>query len=217
MTLAVGEWPANNATLRPASQRAAGDFYYSIVMEWGGQVIEPSWLGTGKPHRVQCQAGHDCKPRPGSIQQGRGVCRTCAGQDPIQAEKECRATLIAAGHTPMWTAWLGTDRPHQVRCVNGHDCKPRPSSIQQGRGPCPICACQLANVFYVVESPLCGDIKFGHTSNDPRPRLAVHRSEVYASTILYLATELPIGRGRVVESIVLAELGAAGFSPWRGR
>lgn len=38
------------------------------------------WLGALLPHHVRCGAGHDCYPRPASISQGMGPCRTCKSQ-----------------------------------------------------------------------------------------------------------------------------------------
>ena len=48
------------------------------VVELGGQVLEPEWLGAIRPHHVQCGKGHDCYPAPASIQQGHGICRQCS-------------------------------------------------------------------------------------------------------------------------------------------
>ncbi|MEU3860398.1 hypothetical protein AB0F03_24010 [Streptomyces sp. NPDC028722] len=49
------------------------------VAELGGIVLEPKWLGSGVPHRVQCTSGHNCDPLPGNIKFGTGLCRKCAG------------------------------------------------------------------------------------------------------------------------------------------
>jgi hypothetical protein len=48
--------------------------------ELGATLLEPVWLGTNEPHRVRCAAGHECAPHPNSVQQGQGICRTCAGR-----------------------------------------------------------------------------------------------------------------------------------------
>lgn len=50
------------------------------VAELGGEVLEPTWLGNGTPHRIRCARGHECTPSPSSVQQGNGICRMCAGK-----------------------------------------------------------------------------------------------------------------------------------------
>jgi hypothetical protein len=50
------------------------------VAELGGTVVEPTWLGNHRPHKVVCAAGHECAPRPHSVRQGQGLCHVCAGQ-----------------------------------------------------------------------------------------------------------------------------------------
>jgi hypothetical protein len=48
------------------------------IFELGGHIVESTWLGNDIPHRCICPNGHECAPRPGDIQQGQGMCRTCA-------------------------------------------------------------------------------------------------------------------------------------------
>ncbi len=60
----------------PATAEAA---FRARVAELGGVVLEPSWLGANRPHRVRCAAGHECSPCPASVRSGHGLCRVCAG------------------------------------------------------------------------------------------------------------------------------------------
>lgn len=110
------------------------------LSELGATLLEPTWLGTNAPHRVRCTAGHSCSPRPGHVQQGRGICRTCAGKDPQRAEAEFRARLAELGATLLEPVWLGSVTPHRVRCAAGHDCAPRPGNVRRGEGVCRTCA-----------------------------------------------------------------------------
>ncbi|MGW2936070.1 hypothetical protein ACWDA7_30430 [Streptomyces sp. NPDC001156] len=48
------------------------------VTELGGTVAEPKWLGNKVPHNVVCAKGHLSLIRPNNVQQGGGICRTCA-------------------------------------------------------------------------------------------------------------------------------------------
>ncbi|MFP3986914.1 hypothetical protein U9R90_05305 [Streptomyces sp. E11-3] len=50
------------------------------VKELGGKVLEPVWLGANSPHRIRCAEGHEGAPTPSRVQQGAGMCRTCAGK-----------------------------------------------------------------------------------------------------------------------------------------
>jgi hypothetical protein len=63
-----------------ADPRVAEAEFRARVAELGGEVVEPTWLGSITPHRVRCSAGHACSPTPNNVQQGGGICRECAGK-----------------------------------------------------------------------------------------------------------------------------------------
>src|ERR1039457_3909783 len=113
-----------------------------LLIEAGHTPAWTEWLGTMKPHKVICKESHECWPTPGNIQAGHSPCKICAGIDPATAEANVKRLLIEAGHTPAWTKWLGNNTPSKVICKEGHECWPRPGHIQQGDGPCIICAGQ---------------------------------------------------------------------------
>lgn len=50
------------------------------VSELGGEVLEPTWLGSNAPHRVRCRVGHVVTPRPDHVLGGSGMCHICAGR-----------------------------------------------------------------------------------------------------------------------------------------
>lgn len=112
------------------------------VAELGGEVLEPEWLGGNKPHRCRCASGHECAPRPGSVQQGRGLCRVCAGRDSVTAWFNFRQRVAELGGEVIEPEWLGKDTSHRCRCASGHECTPRPGDVQHGEGLCRICAGQ---------------------------------------------------------------------------
>lgn len=60
--------------------RAAESAFRARVAELGGEVLEPTWLGSREPHRVRCSAGHASSPTPNRVQGGDGICRMCAGK-----------------------------------------------------------------------------------------------------------------------------------------
>lgn len=116
------------------------------LAELGAELIEPRWLGAQKKHHVRCSEGHDCYPRPASIQQGNGPCWECSGRHTGVAEAEFRKRLATIGAVPLYSEWRGTSSPHAVRCASGHECTPVPSRLQQGQGICSVCAQRDTNV-----------------------------------------------------------------------
>ena len=118
---------------------AAWSNFRQLVTELGGEVLEPEYLGAIKPHRCRCASGHECSPRPNSVQQGGGLCRTCAGQDPAAAWSNFRQQVTELGGEVLEPEWLGSGTPHRCRCASGHECSPRPAGVQQGRGMCLTC------------------------------------------------------------------------------
>ncbi|HTQ88677.1 MAG TPA: hypothetical protein VMK84_04210 [Streptosporangiaceae bacterium] len=131
----------------------------------------------------------------------------------MAAEANFRRLLAELGATPDWTTWLGAREPHQVICKNGHKCSPAPTSVQQGKGACHICAGKEWDVFYIVTSRSLGQVKFGITSGDPRSRLADHRRAGYRQTA-FVATGIDAKR---IEDEVQAALAKHGHLPIHGR
>jgi len=64
----------------PVSAARSEREFRRLVGEAGGRIIEPSWLGALKPHRVVCRYGHESTPRPNDVLQGHGICRKCANK-----------------------------------------------------------------------------------------------------------------------------------------
>ncbi|MFB7574685.1 GIY-YIG nuclease family protein [Streptomyces sp. NPDC056165] len=110
------------------------------VEELGGTVLGPEWLGSNKPHRVECAKGHACSPRPKGLREGKGLCRTCAGKDPLVAEAAFRARLAEVGATLLEPKYLGRGKPHRVMCAKGHICAPRPQNASRVKEICRVCA-----------------------------------------------------------------------------
>lgn len=117
----------------------AWDEFRARVAEMGGTVLEPEWLGSVKPHRVRCRNGHIAMPMPHSVARGSGICRTCVGLDPKVAEAAFRSRVAELGGTVLEPEWQGVNRPHRVRCANGHVCLPQPNNVRSGQGICRTC------------------------------------------------------------------------------
>jgi len=112
--------------------------FLARLAELGATPLEP-YQGGHIPVRVRCAAGHECGPHPSSVMAGRGICRTCAGQDPAVAKAAFLARLAELGATPL-EPYQGRHVPVRVRCAAGHECGPHPSSVAAGRGICRTCA-----------------------------------------------------------------------------
>lgn len=123
-----------------ARKKAAGrERFYRRVAELGGTVLEPRWLGSGKPHRCLCARGHECSPTPSNTV-NHGICQTCAGNDPAVAWENFRQCVAELGGEVLEPKSIGKDKPHRCLCAEGHECSPSPSSIQRGQGMCLTCA-----------------------------------------------------------------------------
>lgn len=221
----------HETTPKPANVRVRGRFcrtcarrdprlaeteFRASIATLGGELLEPEWRGANEPHRARCAAGHMCFPRPGHLRAGRGMCRTCARKDPVQAEREFHVALRRFGATLLEERWLGSNVPHQIRCAVGHNCKPRPSAVQQGQGVCRSCAGRKWDVFYVVQHDGLGLLKFGITSGNPRPRLKQHARAGYRR-VIRVFTNLPHGFARRLEMAVIVALRRAEIAPASGR
>ena len=186
------------------------------VTALGGQVLEPTWKGARSPHHVRCVNGHDCYPHPDDIQRGSGLCNICTGHDTDQARRAFYQTIQVIGGQVLEPTWKGARSPHHVRCVNGHDCYPRPDHTQEGIGICTTCAGRMHDVFYIVSDNL-GNIKLGITSGDPRGRLRDHSYWGYR-TILFTRSQLPEYMARATEIRILQDLWFEyGFRPIKGK
>lgn len=56
-----------------------------------------------------------------------------------RADQRFREALAELGATPMYDEWTGSQRPHAVRCVNGHLAQPWPAAVFRGQGICREC------------------------------------------------------------------------------
>ena len=116
-----------------------GAKFREIVEAKGGTVLESEWKGSSARHLVRCAVGHENMILPNTVQQGGGICKTCAGCDTRAAEVAFRARLEELGATLLESRWLGANQPHMIRCAAGHETAQMPPNVRKGRG-CHICA-----------------------------------------------------------------------------
>jgi hypothetical protein len=194
----------------PATAQSA---FRARVGELGGTVLEATWLGKDVPRLVCCAAGHECRPRPGNVIRGQGICRICADAESSAVWAAFRSRVAELGGTVLESKWLGNNTPHRVRCGEGHVCKKRPLNIQSGQGICRHCAGKVWDVVYVVADTDADRGKFGITSGDPRVRLGEHRRYGYTEVVRIVKIE----SAQDAERAILAALAAASHRPVRGR
>ncbi|MFH8575417.1 hypothetical protein [Streptomyces zaomyceticus] len=141
---------------KPTAEQAWLDFQ-NIVHQAGGVVLEVNWLGSQKPHLIVCRKGHEVLVRPAHVAYGtkrrkRGICVTCAGRDPKAAEAHFDRALADRGAKRIEPEWLGSQTPHRVICVKGHDCMVWPAVLRSGQNICMKCSGRdpevLADTFF---------------------------------------------------------------------
>ncbi len=122
------------------NSEAAWEQFQALVATKGG-VILGSWLRSNARVLVRCAEGHENMVMPATVQQGGGICKTCAGLNPAVAEARFRRRLKERGMTLLEPAWLGVNTPHRVRCSTGHLFAPTPGNLRRrDSGGCPFCA-----------------------------------------------------------------------------
>ena len=120
-----------------ASLKAEAEFRERIAALGG--VVTGDYVNNKTPVECICPAGHACHAKPNPVQQGQGMCKTCAGSDPLQAELNFRARVAELGGTVIGV-YESSSTPVDYICRAGHACRSRPNNIQQGVGICGQCA-----------------------------------------------------------------------------
>jgi hypothetical protein len=120
----------------PAYAEAA---FRARVAELGGVVVG-RYAGKDVPVACVCKSGHECKPVPGGVRDGGGICRRCAGLDPRDAENRFRARVTEMGGV-VAGEYVNSHTPVLCICSSGHRCTPRPNNLHR-RGFCRTCAGQ---------------------------------------------------------------------------
>lgn len=187
--------------------------FFNILDYHGAICLSPNWMGDDIPHHVKCANGHLCYVIPRKIRNYRLFCPYCARNNTELAEQNFRNRISELGGTCLFEQWRGVNKPHHVKCVNGHDCYPRPNHTLEGIGICKSCAWDSQDHFYLVYNPHTDIYKFGITSNDPIPRLDIHRRNNFTEVVkLYHITS-----AIELEQYVLTEFAKQGYKPVYGK
>lgn len=141
--------------------------------ELGAVPLFEKWLGSEVPHPVRCAAGHDWNAWPARLRQG-SACGSCAGNDTAAAEAKFRALLDELGATLLEPEWLGSHKPHRVRCAQGHDCRATPHGAVRRGSFCKTCAGldpAIAEAKFRARLGECGATLLEPYVNSDRPHL----------------------------------------------
>jgi hypothetical protein len=180
----------------------------------GGLVLDIVWLGSSTPHRVLCDVGHESTVYPYDLASRPNLCSVCIGHSTPGAEKKFRDRVAELGGRVIEPLWLGSAIRHRVICPRGHGASVLPNSVQQGRGICRKCTGYVWDTFYVVVDGTNHRVKFGITTDDPRPRLATHRRAGYSTNVCVMRD---LDRADLLEAHVLRTLEDARVIPVQGR
>jgi hypothetical protein len=194
----------------PAASKAA---WLASLNELGAKDGDEPWAGVMAPRLCWCPLGHECHPRPNCVQQGGGICRVCAGNDPATAKAAWLDRLAEFGAMDGDEPWAGVHAPRLCWCAEGHECRPWPNSVRDGQGICATCAGRTSDVIYIVVDEDAARCKIGISSGDARPRLGDHRADGYDTVVRCD----PLRGARIAEAAVLAALALTFHTPIRGR
>ena len=117
--------------------KTAEQNFHDNIKRLGGKVIG-KYIKSGIGVDCICSKNHCCTPTPNWIQQGGGMCRICAGQDPETAEQNFHDNIKKLGGTVIGK-YTYSDIGVDCICSKNHCCTPIPNWIQHGGGMCRIC------------------------------------------------------------------------------
>jgi len=154
-----------------------------------------------------CVAGHACAPTPDNLKQGRGPCLTCTSQDPVVAEATFWSRVAArGGRRAPGAVYVNSSTKVPLICAAGHDCAPRPDSVNHGQGICDECAATFGRVYLLLHSA-AGVLKVGVASGPVRVRRHVARGY----RLIAQWTGVEHDAARAAERSVLTRWRAAGI------
>ena len=101
-----------------------GEYKGNIIpVKLRGKVVG-EYKGNYTPVDCICQEGHKCNPRPSDIQQDKGMCRICAGNDPETSKNNFINTIEEKFKGKVVGEYKGCDIQVKCICKEGHKCNP---------------------------------------------------------------------------------------------
>lgn len=188
--------------------------FRSRLNDLGWTLIEPRWLGATRAHLIRCEIGHEMRKLASSVLGKAPSCLVCIRRDPATAEAAFRLAVSRFGGEVLEPKWLGTEKPHRVRCAQGHVVTPRPHALAGGQGMCRKCKGKDPTAFYIAAGAV--GMKLGVTSGDGSRRLDRHKRDGFIE-VVRLIVGLPSDEAPTIERVCLSAMADAGIAPIRGR
>lgn len=131
--------------------------FEETIIKLGAKIIG-EYKNCQTPIECECSEGHKCNPRPSDTRRGVGICRVCAGNDPITAGNNFIKNIENLGGSVVGIYKM-KDIPVECLCPNNHTCFPIPNCIRNGQGMCEHCK-QSSGEQYISRILNKLDIKF---------------------------------------------------------
>lgn len=103
-----------------------------------GVIVKGKYVSCQTRILCLCKEGHDCYPKPASIQVGGKFCKTCSGLNSEVTEETFLRHLHEHGYRPLEN-YQNSFTPVISICPFGHRCKPSVNRLASGFGLCSEC------------------------------------------------------------------------------
>ena len=150
----------------------AKEQFIELLVKEGYELISEYKNVTTKV-KLRCPEGHEySSTTPSNFKSGRR-CPVCAGQCPIQAEKEFKELLTKEGYE-LLGEYKGALKKVKIRCNNGHEySSTTPNSFKKGHR-CPVCAGHISQkeiyILNYVRSIINEEVISGDRTNIINPK-----------------------------------------------
>lgn len=157
----------------PETARVA---FLSRVYKAGARLAPgASYINSATRVEVICANNHVCRVLPNSLARGQGLCRVCAGRDPLEPERLFRKALSEAGsRTVRGEDYVNTKTKVRCLCKQGHVGLVSPKDVLRGGGVCGQCRAGFDRVYLLVHQEAQA-IKVGVASDGRRVRTHLRR------------------------------------------
>jgi hypothetical protein len=116
------------------------ELYFKQEVGKQGGKLRGLYISTDTPVPVECKKGHVNLIRPGSVQTGQGICKTCVGLDPKTAEANFRSSVVDRLKGTVDGPYADMKTTVACTCACGNKVQIRPDHVTAGGGMCRICA-----------------------------------------------------------------------------
>lgn len=131
---------------RRTPAEAAAAFWARVDQLNGRPAPGAVFTKVSAPVALVCARGHECTPRPAAVLAGCHICRRCSQYDPAAEAAFWLRVRELGGRAQPGAEYDNANTPVPVWCAAGHDCRPKPKSLQGGQGLCRRCANEAVRI-----------------------------------------------------------------------